>query len=777
MSLKNLFHMKKSIFVSWLVSYFIIIAVCISISSVVYYNAVNIVGEDMNHTSEILIKQVQQSVDGRLRDMVVLSDQVSLLDSLRGMYYWSKPLTNNEYYAEWQVIKDFRSIRAANTYINSFYIYLNNIDSVPAADGIYNKDMLYKILHQYDGITFDEWTELEKQEHRGDFVPLYKNGKKSARKTIAYMKTLLLNDKDHIATLTVLFDEQKLLDAVRNISLVNESSVCIIDRENNLITSSGDSDFSGLQYSILQNSDQIVRQKIGDRKMAVTHQKSDVTGWEYVVAVPDSVFMQKVDQMRTLALASMLFCVLLSGLFALLFARRNYNPVYEIMDYIAKIQKKENKKAPDNCNEFSFLQDFIKSNQSEKEKYYRGWEQHSRELRGDFLSRLLKAEIDPNLSLPDVLSNYHIRFNGDYFAVLLVSVENYAKIFEQKDYQSPDLVKFAISNVLEELANQKNTGYMVDCGDTLALLLCLEEESGDREGELSRIAEKARSFFEDQLEVTVTISCSPVHKTIRKIAAAYREASVAMDYKVIFGEGTIIHFGDIRPTRNSYPYSYEIEHRLTNSIMGGDYDSARDSLMRIFDDRKPQNYLSIEMTRCLMFGVINTMVQTIFEDGEEESESFLEILNPVSRIMCCKTLPAMREEMESILRQICEFKAQNRKRNKTDRQAEKIIEYVQEHYKDENLSIAGIAEAFGMNPIYLSRFFREKTGEALLEYIVRFRIEKAKEYLKQGCSICKTASEVGYNNYKTFIRAFKKLEGVTPGRYPLDRLEQDDSPC
>lgn len=769
MSLRNLFHRKKSIFFSWLASYFVIIIVCVLISSIVYYQAGTVVSDDMNHTSEILIRQVQQSIDSRLRDMIVLGNQVSMDDALSGMYCWYMPLTNNEFYAMKQVIKDFRMVRAANTYINFFYVYLNNIDSVPASDGSYSKDILYQTIHQGDGISFEQWTALERQEHRGDFIPLYKNGARPSRKTIAYMKTLSLNDEEHMANLTILFDEQRLLEAVRNVNLVNESSVCIIDDGDDLITSSGNTGFAGLRYASLKDAAEISHQAIGGRKMVLTHLKSEVTDWEYVVAVPDSVFMQKVDQMRMFTYASILACILLSGLIAYSFAKRNYNPVYELMNYIAKIQKKENKKAPDNCNEFSFLRDFIKSNQDEKEKYYRGWEQHGRELKVNFLSRLLKGEIDPGLSLQDMLENYHIRFPGDHFAVLLVSVENYGSIFKEKNYRSPDLVKFAISNVMEELANQKNAGYMIDCGDMLACLVCLKEGTGDHEGELSRISEKARLFFEHQLEIVVTVSCSPVHGSVQEIAAAYQEAAAAMDYKVILGEGTVIRFNDIRPSQNRYPYSFGAEHRLMNSIRAGDYESAGQNLKQIFDEIKPKDYLSIEMTRCLMFGIVNTMVQTIFESGEEESEPFLEALNPVSRILTCKTLSAMEGEINEILRQICDYKSRSRKKCRTDSRTEKIIAYVQAHYKDENLNISGIAEAFGMNPIYLSRFFREKTGEALLDYIVRFRIGKAKQYLEQGYSIYNTATEVGYNNYKTFIRAFKKFEGVTPGRYPLDR--------
>lgn len=72
--------------------------------------------------------------------------------------------------------------------------------------------------------------------------------------------------------------------------------------------------------------------------------------------------------------------------------------------------------------------------------------------------------------------------------------------------------------------------------------------------------------------------------------------------------------------------------------------------------------------------------------------------------------------------------------------------------------------SFGMNPICLSRFFREKTGETLLEYIVRSRIEKAKHYLEQGCSIYSTATEVGCNNYKTLHPGIQKIRGRDAGQ-------------
>lgn len=57
-------------------------------------------------------------------------------------------------------------------------------------------------------------------------------------------------------------------------------------------------------------------------------------------------------------------------------------------------------------------------------------------------------------------------------------------------------------------------------------------------------------------------------------------------------------------------------------------------------------------------------------------------------------------------------------------------------------------------------------GDGVLNYINRTRIEAAKEILKNSSvRIEDVAAEVGILNANTFIRLFKKYEGVTPGAF------------
>jgi AraC-like DNA-binding protein len=103
---------------------------------------------------------------------------------------------------------------------------------------------------------------------------------------------------------------------------------------------------------------------------------------------------------------------------------------------------------------------------------------------------------------------------------------------------------------------------------------------------------------------------------------------------------------------------------------------------------------------------------------------------------------------------------------KDDTLALGVRAFVAERYSDVNLSISMIAERFGLTQGYISRLFKEMTGEALLEHIGRTRVAQAKRLIEDArLPLADVATQVGYMSANALIRAFKKYEGITPGRY------------
>ena len=71
-----------------------------------------------------------------------------------------------------------------------------------------------------------------------------------------------------------------------------------------------------------------------------------------------------------------------------------------------------------------------------------------------------------------------------------------------------------------------------------------------------------------------------------------------------------------------------------------------------------------------------------------------------------------------------------------------------------------------MNPSYLSRFFSEKEGITLQQYIQREKIRTASNLLKYSDrSIADIAQYMGFQSQSSFSRVFKRWQAVTPLEY------------
>ncbi|MFC4600779.1 helix-turn-helix transcriptional regulator [Cohnella hongkongensis] len=91
--------------------------------------------------------------------------------------------------------------------------------------------------------------------------------------------------------------------------------------------------------------------------------------------------------------------------------------------------------------------------------------------------------------------------------------------------------------------------------------------------------------------------------------------------------------------------------------------------------------------------------------------------------------------------------------------------YVQEHLS-EDVSLQTLADLVYLHPVYLSRLYRARTGERLIDYIIRIKMEHAAVRLKQGGGkIYEVARMVGYFSTSYFCKTFKKQFGCTPMEY------------
>jgi YesN/AraC family two-component response regulator len=100
--------------------------------------------------------------------------------------------------------------------------------------------------------------------------------------------------------------------------------------------------------------------------------------------------------------------------------------------------------------------------------------------------------------------------------------------------------------------------------------------------------------------------------------------------------------------------------------------------------------------------------------------------------------------------------------------------YVKQHYHDPDLSLNEVAEAIHVSGPYLSKRFKEETGDSFLNYIQRLRLSKAMSMLSdESKAIYEIAFKCGYSSQHYFSTAFKKELNMSPADYRKSVLRKD----
>ena len=95
-----------------------------------------------------------------------------------------------------------------------------------------------------------------------------------------------------------------------------------------------------------------------------------------------------------------------------------------------------------------------------------------------------------------------------------------------------------------------------------------------------------------------------------------------------------------------------------------------------------------------------------------------------------------------------------------------VVHYIEAHYGEEDLSLNQVAKTVNFSSNHLSAVFSQETGQPFIKYLTDYRMEKAKDLLRQTTKKTnEIGSLVGYKDSHYFSYLFKKTQGTTPTQY------------
>ena len=364
------------------------------------------------------------------------------------------------------------------------------------------------------------------------------------------------------------------------------------------------------------------------------------------------------------------------------------------------------------------------------------------------------------------LRELELNFPTPWFAVILIQVEpDIPALLGPKaaiSQESLRYVRFLVRNVLEELIGEKHICHVVTVQGQLTALVNLSEGTEAAMDTVEQAAQRAASLFESHYDSAVLFSISRCHQGYQQIHEAYQEAESLMQYRIMAEDDTsVIRYDqktEVHMEKRRVEH-FEFEHELDNYIRQGDYEAARELVHRMlgaeFGHAKP----TVQVFMIRAYGLINDILH-VFDSLEEYfSPEFLVELQAGPRIVHATSLAEISRELDSIFDEII-------RRQQSQEQepgwVQRAVEYMDHHYSDQNLNVAGVAYAVGINPVYLSRMLKKYRNIRPLEYIHQKRIERAKQLLGQGVTVKDTLPQVGYSSACFSSRSQQQVFRQTP---------------
>jgi two-component system response regulator YesN len=782
---------RRSVLLTWLLSYLAVLLLPVVMSVIVYTQSSKALENEINQANQSLLKQVREVMDNQFAAMERLNFELTWNVRMQQLLYSDKyQLYPNEFlYDLHQITQDLLLYRISYSLIDSFYIYIADSNKVLLPDVYREAPFAYDVMHKSDTFTYDQWYQIVSQKSAKGFIPMDRidtEGKK--RSTVAYVSSYGMESGKQGATNVIMIDQARILRAIDNMEIFNKGHVLILNEANQvLVSNSGEGEklLRDFPFNKETTGSNVFLWKKDGQNYEITYIQSERSKLKYLSIIPSRLFWEKAEQIRNLTYMS-IFISLLGGIaLTYFFSRKNYIPVRRL---VQTLSGKTEMASSDGYNEFRFIEQAVDHTLVEMAKIMSEGKKQHHILRSNFIGRMLKGKLNEQIPVFESLATFNMSFATDDFAVILLYVQESAsfhgRIQEIGSTDPQQLMQFIITNVIEELAAQHHQGFVVEMDETLVCLINFRAEAPEgRMEELSRIARDTQLFLMSKYHVGLTLSISGIHNGITGISQAYLEALDAMEYKLVMGSKEILSYEEIRQSAAAeesdtfYYYPLQVELQLINYVKIGDFEMARKTLDDIIERNFNRSFMSVSIARCLMLNLVSTMIKTIIELGDIQDSVLVQnprrIEKQIERLTACDTIQEMHLQMTEFLEKVCEYTSNKRQQNiqqsrqrVMDERIQQIMEYIHANYKDPNLNISMIGSHFDMKPAYLSKLFKDHTSEGLLDSINKTRIAGAKLLMDDSNrNVSDIAGCVGFNDVNTFIRAFKKYEGITPGKY------------
>ena len=712
---------------------------------------------------------------------------LSCLNNVQGTFKQFPP------YQTYQANSRMQSALLSLPFIKEILIFYPQTAAVVSSETAASAEIYHYTYLRPKGIPYDQWAKSLENVQKPSLLPIY--SEEDDMPLLLYYVYPARNGMK----LAAIIDTQKLISDVdlfdSDLYLINTEAEEEMPLRLLAAHPSNELDWREIHVDFSEpprgESIQTERFRTGKNQRMVSCKKSKIQNLFYCVSTPYNVFYSWYFFTQRIMVFGMLMYLIIGIAVVFLSVRQQYRPVKKLIEVMEKDQFVSPPPRPYSGNEFIFLSDQLNGIRRGREAFFRRrqileWEssllRRIAQGEGNLLPRFYesaeKSQRENGAAFPlegmacwlaaFYLCDYGVRTGNE------MRRDPFSPVMEDYYTFSQMILRRTAAEQFSPPQIQPNAAlvYLFDLKNIhlAAAFLQVENARDYLEAAAARICNEAnaQSYMESDYVIlpkacnldSLPQGCADLMRFItEKELSKIKSAGEIPDLPSRGAELPSLFPPEVRRTLERFIRTHNIEKmdEMLVSLFRGYTLTGNATLM--WDD------FSLVISELVSFGV--DFIRQTHLNGWKGASKVSQLINDTAAAENpVHILRGLLELFHSIADAFEAF-SRNLEENSQQKKAADICGYIKRHYPDPNLSLSSLAAQFEMNINQLSKHFKSVTGDSVPDYINRVRIGAAKEILcsNKYANLDDLAAQVGYNNTKTLIRAFKRFEDTTPGQY------------
>ncbi|EES74068.1 transcriptional regulator, AraC family [Paenibacillus sp. oral taxon 786 str. D14] len=499
--------------------------------------------------------------------------------------------------------------------------------------------------------------------------------------------------------------------------------------------------------------------------------QSDYTGWTYV---SEGVHDQGYNWLALFSNAWMVIWVtliLLALIGFTIITHIHYKPIQSIMEKVSQFsnRKSEELGIKGANNEFTFIEIAL-DHLLKRSLDYENLHKEDSLLRQQ---RLFHDLLAGHLVLTDEefqqrLAEFNLSAPYDRLGVMVAELDRYAEFTDKYKVKDQHLLKFIIESAFRDLGQSHHAFVWHAWMEPHRIAFVVHHTADPHNTQATTTyAEEFKKWIHQHLELTLTIGIGADSTSIDTLADSYRNAVENVELKTVLGIHSIIDNRKSAGIMNldRYAYLQALDYAAQSFRMNE--SEWREKLTQVFGELSKMRFRKRDMAEFAQAFLkrmeqavlaMSSPIQTRWKsDYQDRFASLTET---------AETLAEFQEQFMSLMNQFEACVEEDRQARRHHSLAMQAKHYIDAHFTDPGLSLVQVSDYLNLQPSALSVIFKEEIGEKFVDYVLKVRMQQAKQLLLETeDSIQSVAINSGYQNVNSFYRAFKKFQDIPPGEY------------